>query len=309
MVNNYDWFRNYDLLSFIRDIGKHITVNYMMAKDSVKSRLESGMSFTEFTYQLIQGYDFLWLFENKNCKLQMGGSDQWGNIVTGTELIRRKNGGDAFALTSPLVRKADGSKFGKSEGGNVWLDPEKTSPYKFYQFWLNSSDDDVVSFLKIFTLFEQEKIEGLSQEHEKSPNLRILQKALAEDMTTRVHSKQDFDFAVKASSILFGNAAIEELNGIDERTLLEVFDGVPQVNIARGSLGNIKDYAELLSETTKGSIFSSKGEAKRMITGGGVMVNKLKISDPAARPEIRLLNNKYILVQKGKKNYYLVIAE
>ncbi|HLF33465.1 MAG TPA: tyrosine--tRNA ligase, partial [Cyclobacteriaceae bacterium] len=212
-------------------------------------------------------------------------------------------------LTSPLVRKADGSKFGKSEGGNVWLDPEKTSPYKFYQFWLNSSDEDVVSFLKIFTLFEQEKIESLQQEHGKSPNLRIMQKALAEDMTSRVHSKQDFESAVKASSILFGNAAIEELSGIDERTLLEVFDGVPQVNIAKGSLVNIKDYAELLSESTKGSIFSSKGEAKRMIAGGGVMVNKIKVSDPAARPEIRLLNNKYILVQKGKKNYYLVIAE
>jgi tyrosyl-tRNA synthetase len=309
IVNNYDWFCNFNLLDFIRDIGKHITINYMMAKDSVKSRFENGMSFTEFTYQLIQGYDFLWLYENKGCKLQMGGSDQWGNIVTGTELIRRKSGGEAYALTSPLVRKADGSKFGKSEGGNVWLDPAKTSPYKFYQYWLNASDEDIVNYLKIFTLFEEEKILKLKEEHQKAPHLRIMQKALAEDMTKKVHSPQDYEVALKASSILFGNATVDELNEIDEKTLLEIFDGVPSVKISKGSYAEAADVSALLSVSVNCEIFASKGEAKRMIAGGGVQVNKLKINDPMVKPDFKLLNNKYLLIQKGKKNYHLVIVE
>lgn len=308
LVNNYDWFRDYKLLDFIRDIGKHITVNYMMAKDSVKSRLDGGMSFTEFTYQLIQGYDFLWLYENRGCRLQMGGSDQWGNIVTGTELIRRKSGGEAFALTAPLVKKADGSKFGKSEGGNIWLDPLKTSPYKFYQYWINTADDDVLNFLKTFTLFDEGKISELESEHKKAPHLRVMQKALADDMTKRVHSEEDLQTAVRASSILFGNSAVDDLLKIDEKTLLEVFEGVPQVHIDKDSLNGSADVSTFLSETTKGAIFSSRGEAKRMIAGGGVMINKFKITDPLGKPDFNLLNNKYILIQKGKKNYHLVIV-
>lgn len=309
IVNNYDWFKGYTILDFIRDIGKHITINYMMAKESVKNRYESGMSFTEFTYQLIQGYDFLWLFENKNCKLQMGGSDQWGNIVTGTELIRRKTGGEAFALTAPLVTKADGSKFGKSEGGNIWLDAKKTSPYKFYQYWLNSSDEDVINYLKIFTLMNEHKIKDLYEEHNQAPHLRIMQKALAEDMTVRVHSRQEYEAALKASSILFGNTTVEELGFIDEKTLLEVFEGVPQITIGKDFIKNSPDISTFLSETTGGAIFSSKGEAKRMIAGGGVLVNKEKISDPMLMPRFKLLNDKYLLIQKGKKNYHLVIIE
>jgi len=309
IVNNYDWFNDYHLLDFIREVGKHITVNYMMAKESVKKRLETGMSFTEFTYQLIQGYDFYWLYKNKGVKLQMGGSDQWGNIVTGTELIRRKDGGDAFALTAPLIKKADGTKFGKTEEGNVWLDPERTSPYKFYQYWLNSSDIDASIYIRVFTLMDKKTIEDLEVEHKKALHERLIQKTLAEDITVRVHSKADYEMAVKASKILFGKSTTEELNAIDERTLLSVFEGVPQSRISKKELTRTSDVTELLSTVTNGSIFQSKGEARRMIQGGGVSINKFKITDPSQKVNYALLNDKYLLVQKGKKNYYLVIAE
>ena len=309
IVNNYDWFKDIKVLEFIRDVGKHISVNYMMAKESVKTRLEVGMSFTEFTYQLIQGYDFYWLYKNKGVKLQMGGSDQWGNIVTGTELIRRKDGGEAFALTAPLVKKADGSKFGKSEGENIWLDPERTSPYKFYQYWLNSSDEDASNYIRIFTLFEKERIEALEKEHTEAPHLRILQKTVAEDLTSRVHSKSDLDAALEASNILFGKSTTEQLNKIGEKTLLSVFEGVPQSVISRNEYQNAENVTSLLSVTTDGTIFQSKGEARRMIMGGGVSVNKVKINDPDMRSDFHLLNDKYLLVQKGKKNYYLVIVQ
>jgi tyrosyl-tRNA synthetase len=309
IVNNYDWFKEFNILHFIRDVGKHISVNYMMAKESVKKRLESGMSFTEFTYQLIQGYDFYWLYKNRGLKLQMGGSDQWGNIVTGTELIRRKEGGEAFALTAPLVKKADGSKFGKSEGGNVWLDPERTTPYKFYQYWLNSSDEDASNYIRIFTLFDKDKIEALEKEHNEAPHLRILQKTLAEDLTTRIHSKQELDAALKASSILFGQSTTDQLNDIDEKTLLSVFDGVPRSEISKDEFNNTEDVTSLLSITTNGIIFNSKGEARRMIKGGGVSINKVKINNPEDKSDFNLLNEKYLLVQKGKKNYYLVIVQ
>ena len=309
IVNNYEWFKEFNILHFIRDVGKHISVNYMMAKESVKKRLESGMSFTEFTYQLIQGYDFYWLYKNRGLKLQMGGSDQWGNIVTGTELIRRKDGGEAFALTAPLVKKADGSKFGKSEGGNVWLDPERTTPYKFYQYWLNSSDEDASNYIRIFSLFDKDQIEALEKEHKEAPHLRILQKTLAEDLTTRIHSKQELDTALKASNILFGRSTTEQLNEIDEKTLLSVFDGVPQTVISKNELNNAEDVTSLLSVSTNGIIFNSKGEARRMIKGGGVSINKEKISNPDDKSNFNLLNGKYLLVQKGKKNYYLVIVQ
>lgn len=309
IVNNYNWFKDYNILDFIRDVGKHISVNYMMAKESVKQRLEAGMSFTEFTYQLIQGYDFYWLYKNMDVKIQMGGSDQWGNIVTGTELIRRMDSGEAFALTAPLVKKADGSKFGKSEGGNIWLDPERTTPYKFYQYWLNSSDEDASNYIRIFTLFEKEKIEALEKEHKESPHLRILQKTLAEDLTSRVHSKQDLDMAIKASSILFGKSTTAQLNEIDEKTLLSVFEGVPQSVINHHEYDSAEDITTLLSVTTNGIIFQSKGEARRMIKGGGVSVNKEKVNDPDQKSKLSLLNDKYLLVQKGKKNYYLVIVQ
>ncbi len=309
IVNNYEWFKEFNILHFIRDVGKHISVNYMMAKESVKKRLESGMSFTEFTYQLIQGYDFYWLYKNRGLKLQMGGSDQWGNIVTGTELIRRKDGGEAFALTAPLVKKADGSKFGKSEGGNVWLDPERTTPYKFYQYWLNSSDEDASNYIRIFTLFDKDQIEALEKEHIEAPHLRILQKTLAEDLTTRIHSKQELDTALKASNILFGRSTTEQLNEIDEKTLLSVFDGVPQTVISKNELNSAEDVTSLLSVSTNGIIFNSKGEARRMIKGGGVSINKEKISNPDDKSDFSLLNGKYLLVQKGKKNYYLVIVQ
>ncbi|WP_421976150.1 tyrosine--tRNA ligase [Roseivirga seohaensis] len=306
IVNNYDWFKNFSFLDFIREVGKHITVNYMMAKDSVKNRLESGMSFTEFTYQLVQGYDFLHLNQNYDCKLQMGGSDQWGNIVTGTELIRRKIQGEAFAMTAPLIRKADGSKFGKSEGGNVWLDPKKTSPYKFYQFWLNTSDEDASNFIRVFTLLPKEKIEALDAEHNEAPHLRILQKALAEDITVRVHSEEDLKTAIKASNILFGKSTTEDLESLDEDTLLSVFEGVPQVQISKTELDQAENSIDLLSVVTQEVIFKSKGEARRMLQDGGVSINKEKIEDMNAKPAIRLLQNKYFLVQKGKKNYYLI---
>ena len=306
VVNNYDWFKEFNFLEFIRDVGKHITVNYMMAKDSVKTRLESGLSFTEFSYQLVQGYDFFWLWKNKNVKLQLGGSDQWGNIVTGTELIRRKSQGEAYAMTTPLITKADGTKFGKTEGGNIWLDPEKTSPYKFYQYWINASDDDVKNYIKIFSLKGKEEIESLIAEHDQAPNMRALQKALAEEITVRVHSEEALITAQKASSILFGKSTTEDLASLDEKTLLQVFEGVPQTELASNTLANSANVTDLLSEETGGIIFPSKGEARRMIKGGGVSLNKQKLTDPNEKAEVSLLKGKYLLAQKGKKNYYLI---
>jgi len=304
VVNNYDWFKEFNFLEFIRDVGKHIPVNYMMAKDSVKSRLESGMSFTEFSYQLVQGYDFYWLWKNKNCKVQLGGSDQWGNIVTGTELIRRKGEGKAFAVTTPLIKKADGGKFGKTESGNVWLDKTKTSPYKFYQFWLNSSDDDAKNYIKIFTLKSQEEIKQLTAEHEQAPHLRVLQNAIANEVTTRVHSAEDLDMAIKASNILFGKSTADDLKSLDEETFLSVFEGVPQFEISKADLSlNILD---IVAEKTQ--IFASKGEARRMIQSNAVSINKEKITEDFKLAENNLLNEKYILTQKGKKNYFLIIV-
>jgi len=304
VVNNYDWFKDYNFLDFIRDIGKHITINYMLAKDSVKKRLEFGLSFTEFSYQLVQGYDFYWLYENKNCKLQMGGSDQWGNITTGTELIRRKSGGEAFALTTPLVTKADGGKFGKTETGNVWLDPERTSPYAFYQFWLNTSDEDAARYIKIFTLFTEKEIEKLLKQQAEAPHLRELQKALAKDITIRVHSEEDYNQVVEASEILFGKGTTESLKKLDERTLLGVFEGVPQSEVNRELVNGKIGIIEFLSDIT--NIFTSKGEARRMLKDNGVYVNKEKVNDSYEISKTDLLNNKYILIQKGKKNYFLV---
>lgn len=305
VVNNYDWFKDFNFLDFIRDVGKHITVNYMMAKDSVKSRLETGLSFTEFSYQLVQGYDFYYLWKHKNAKLQLGGSDQWGNIVTGTELIRRKEQGEAFAMTTPLITKADGSKFGKSEGGNIWLDAEKTSPYKFYQYWINSSDEDVERYVKIFSLKGREEIEALITEHREAPHQRLLQRTLAEELTERVHSKKDLDTAIKASSILFGKSTTEDLASLDEKTLLQVFEGVPQTDVSKSELkGN--DVTTFLSETTQNIIFKSKGEARKMIQGGGVSINKTKITAPDQSMDFNLLQDKYLLAQRGKKNYYLI---
>ena len=305
IVNNYEWFKNFSFLEFIRDVGKHISVNYMMAKDSVKNRLENGMSFTEFSYQLVQGYDFYYLWKNKQIKLQMGGSDQWGNIVTGTELIRRKAGGEAFALTTPLIKKADGTKFGKSESGNVWLDRNKTSPYKFYQFWLNASDDDVKNYIRIFTLFTKEEIESLEAEHNTAPHLRLLQKALAKDITIRVHSEADYIAAVEASEILFGKGTAEQLQKLSEDDFLSVFEGVEQFEVAKAEMEagiSILDFT-----TEKTNIFPSKSEAKKMIQGGGVAINKSKIEtlDLKVNAE-HYINNKYILIQKGKKNYYVI---
>ena len=307
VVNNYDWFKDFSFLDFIRDVGKHITINYMLAKDSVKSRLETGMSFTEFTYQLVQGYDFLWLYENKNCVIQLGGSDQWGNIVTGTELIRRKVGGEAFAITTPLIKKADGTKFGKTAGGNIWLDKDKTSPYQFYQYWLNASDEDAANYIRIFTLLEKEEIEAIEKEHKEAPHARLLQKTLAQDITRRVHSQEDLEMAEKASSILFGKSTKEDLSSLDKATLLAVFEGVPQTTISKADLGG--NVIDLLSETSGNIVFSSKGEARRMIKGGGVSINKEKITDSENPLKVDLLQDKYVLVQKGKKNYYLFIVE
>jgi len=307
IVNNYDWFKNFSFLDFIRDVGKHITVNYMMAKDSVQKRLETGLSFTEFSYQLVQGYDFYYLWKHHGIRLQMGGSDQWGNIVTGTELIRRKDGGEAFALTTPLIKKADGTKFGKTEGGNVWLDPKRTSPYKFYQFWLNASDEDSKNYIRIFTLMKKDEIESLEAEHEKAPNLRLLQKALAKDITIRVHSEKDYDAALEASEILFGKGTSEALNNLSEDDLLSVFEGVPQVEIPKIELNAGINVIEFFSDKTQ--IFPSRGEAKKMIQGGGVFVNKTKVEDISQSVNAtQLLKDKYILAQKGKKNYYLVKA-
>ncbi len=313
MVNNYDWFKDFGFLDFIREVGKHITVNYMMSKDSVKKRLtgedREGMSFTEFSYQLVQGYDFYYLWKNHNMKLQMGGSDQWGNIVTGTELIRRKGNGEAFALTTPLIKKADGTKFGKSEQGNVWLDPKKTSPYRFYQYWLNASDEDATNFIKIFTLRGEEEINALIAEHALAPHLRKLQQELGKDITTRVHSQADFEAAVKASSILFGNSVTEDLQALDEDTLLAVFEGVPQVTIGANTLREAANVTDLLSEATQGTIFPSKGEARKMIQAGGVSINKIKLEDPFQKPAFNLLQNRYLLAQKGKKNYFLITVK
>lgn len=308
MVNNYDWFKDFSFLSFIRDVGKHITVNYMMAKDSVKKRLEgeTGMSFTEFTYQLVQGYDFYWLYKNKNCKLQMGGSDQWGNIVTGTELIRRKAGGEAFAFTCPLITKSDGGKFGKTEKGNVWLDPKKTSPYQFYQFWFNASDEDAKKWIKIFTLIPREEIEALLARHEAAPHERALQKKLAEELTCFVHSRSDYDFAVKASDILFGNATTDILQSLTEEQLLQVMEGVPFIEVQKTQLEAGYDLVSLLADT---QIFPSKGEARKMWQSGGISINKQKLGTDTVQVSTgHLLQEKYLLVQKGKKNYYLVKA-
>lgn len=304
MVNNFDWFKEINFLDFIRDVGKHISVNYMMAKDSVKSRLETGMSFTEFTYQLVQGYDFLHLYNAKNCKLQLGGSDQWGNIVTGTELIRRKARGEAFAITTPLIKKADGTKFGKTEGGNVWLDSKRTSPYKFYQYWLNSSDTDAKTYIKIFTLLDEAQINILITEHEAAPHLRVLQKALGKDVTIRVHSEEAYNRAVDASEILFGKNTSDKLKNIEERDLLDIFEGVPQFEVDKKQLTAGINIVDLLAQKSK--VFSSNGEARRMLKSNAVSVNKEKVSEEKRLTNSDLLNDKYVLIQKGKKNYYLL---
>ena len=304
MVNNFDWFKEINFLDFIRDVGKHISVNYMMAKDSVKSRLETGMSFTEFTYQLVQGYDFLHLYNAKNCKLQLGGSDQWGNIVTGTELIRRKARGEAFAITTPLIKKADGTKFGKTEGGNVWLDSKRTSPYKFYQYWLNSSDTDAKTYIKIFTLLDEAQINTLIAEHEAAPHLRVLQKALGKDVTIRVHSEEAYNRAVDASEILFGKNTSDKLKNIEERDLLDIFEGVPQFEVDKNELTAGVNVVDLLAQ--KSEVFSSNGEARRMLKSNAVSVNKEKVSEEKRLTNSDLLNDKYVLIQKGKKNYYLL---
>jgi len=312
MVNNYDWMKDFTFLNFIRDIGKHITVNYMMSKDSVKKRLDAdnnaGMSFTEFTYQLVQGTDFLHLYQAKNVKLQMGGSDQWGNITTGTELIRRKTGGEAFALTCPLIKKADGTKFGKTESGNVWLDPKLTSPYKFYQFWLNTSDEDAEKYIKIFTLLPKEEIAELIASHTEAPHLRLLQKRLAEEVTVMVHTRDDYEMAVEASQILFGQGTAELLRKLDQATFLAVFEGVPQFKISGIDLQTGIKVVDLLAEKTL--VFPSKGELRRTIQGNGLSINKEKVTDPelVINPEF-LIDGKYILIQKGKKNYFLLVVE
>ena len=312
LVNNYDWMKGYGFLNFIRDIGKHITVNYMMAKDSVKKRLaanaDHGMSFTEFSYQLLQGYDYLHLYETEGCRLQMGGSDQWGNITTGTELIRRINGGEAFAITCPLITKADGTKFGKTEGGNVWLDPKRTSPYKFYQFWLNVSDEDAAKYIKIFTDLTQEEIAALEAEQAQDPGQRPLQKRLAREVTIMAHSLEDYEMAVEASKILFSNQAKDILHKIDEQTLLAVFEGVPQFEVSREAIEQGTPLISLLTEAAP--VFPSKGEMRKLTQGGGVSINKEKLADPNTPASTdMLLNGKYILAQRGKKNYYLIIVK
>ena len=312
LVNNYDWMKDYSFLNFIRDIGKHLTVNYMMAKDSVKKRLSSessvGMSFTEFSYQLLQGYDYLFLYQNEGCRLQMGGSDQWGNITTGTELIRRKTGGEAFALTCPLITKADGGKFGKTESGNVWLDRRYTSPYKFYQFWLNVSDADAARYIKIFTDLSKEEIAALEEEQAAAAHLRPLQKRLAKEITVMVHSLEDYEAAVEASNILFGNSTSEALKKLDEDTLLAVFDGVPQFEINREELSAGVKAIDLLTE--KAAVFASKGEMRKLVQSGGISLNKEKLADAEAVIDCSsLLDEKYLLVQRGKKNYYLLIVK
>lgn len=310
MVNNYDWFKDFKFLDFIRDIGKMITVNYMMSKDSVKKRLEgdNGLSFTEFTYQLIQGYDFYYLWKHHNCKVQMGGSDQWGNIVTGSEMIRRQDQGTAYAITTQLIKKADGQKFGKTESGAVWLDPKKTSPYKYYQFWLNTSDDDAKNWIKIFTLKPQNEIESIIAEHDAAPHLRLVQKALAKDITIRTHSEEAYETAIKTSEFLFGNGSLEFLNNLDHEAVLEVFEGIPQFQVAKADLAAGINILDLLAVQTQ--VFPSKGEARKMLQGGGVSINREKATDiEESVTENHLVNNKYIVAQRGKKNYYLIIAD
>ena len=307
MVNNYDWFQNMSFLDFIRDVGKHITVNYMLSKDSVKKRLETGMSFTEFSYQLVQGYDFYHLNLHHNCIVQMGGSDQWGNIVTGTELIRRKSGGEAYAVTTPLIKKADGTKFGKTEGGSVWLDPEKTSPYQFYQFWLNSSDADSVNYIRIFTLRSKEEIEALEAEHNEAPHLRILQKAIAEDITTRVHGAEALKAAIAASNILFGKSTSDDLKSLSEKDFFSVFEGVPQATISREEFGEGISIVEAMA--TKTNFLASNGEARRELKANAIAVNKEKVTESFVITAEHLINNKYVLLGKGKKNNYILVVE
>ena len=310
MVNNADWFKNFSFLDFIRDVGKHITVNYMMAKDSVRKRLEgdTGMSFTEFSYQLVQGYDFYYLWKNHNCSIQMGGSDQWGNIVTGTELIRRKDAGTAYGMTTQLIKKSDGTKFGKTESGAIWLNPEKTSPYKFYQFWLNATDADAKMWIRIFTLMGKEELEKLEQEHDAAPHLRILQKALATDITVRTHSEAALETALKTSEFLFGNGSMSFLETLSHDHVMEIFEGVAQFKISRDELAAGIDVASLLAEKT--AAFPSKGEVKKTIQGGGLSINKEKVTDITAQyTTSNLIGDQYIIVQKGKKNYFLIIVE
>ena len=313
MVNNYDWFKEISFLGFLREAGKHISVNYMMAKDSVKKRLETGISFTEFSYQLLQGYDFYWLYKNRSVRLQMGGSDQWGNITTGTELIRRKEAGQAdlredhqaFALTTPLVTKSDGSKFGKSESGNIWLDSSLTSPYQFYQFWLNAADSDCPRLIRVFTLLSHDEIEEIERQHAEAPHLRLLQKAIAHDVTIRVHSQAGYDLAMKASDVLFGRSTLETLRSIDEEEFGVIFEGVPQTEISDEELANSKDVTDLISVASRGEVYASKGEARRAISQNAVSLNKSKISDPSAPVPLEWLQGRYILVSKGKKNHLL----
>jgi len=308
LVNNYDWMKDFSFLEFIRDVGKHITVNYMMAKDSVKNRISSdsseGMSFTEFTYQMVQGYDFLHLYKENDCSIQMGGSDQWGNITTGTELIRRIAGGKGFAITCPLITKSDGSKFGKSEGGNIWLDANRTSPYKFYQYWLNSSDEDAEKYIKIFTFLNEEDINALISEHKEAPHLRVLQKRLAEEITIMVHSKDDLNNAIIASNILFGKSTSEDLKALDEKTFLDVFDGVPQTQIAKSEIENGLDIIAALAE--KGGFLKSNGEARRALKENSISVNKEKVAVDYSITSKDLINNKFVLLQRGKKNYFVL---
>ncbi len=308
LVNNYDWMKDFSFLEFIRDVGKHITVNYMMAKDSVKNRISSdsseGMSFTEFTYQMVQGYDFLHLYKENDCSIQMGGSDQWGNITTGTELIRRIAGGKGFAITCPLITKSDGSKFGKSEGGNIWLDANRTSPYKFYQYWLNSSDEDAEKYIKIFTFLNEEDINALISEHKEAPHLRVLQKRLAEEITIMVHSKDDLNNAIIASNILFGKSTSEDLKALDEKTFLDVFDGVPQTQIAKSEIENGLDIIAALAE--KGGFLKSNGEARRALKENSISVNKEKVAADYSITSKDLINNKFVLLQRGKKNYFVL---
>ncbi len=310
LVNNYDWMKDFSFLDFIRDVGKHITVNYMMAKDSVKKRLSAeakeGMSFTEFTYQLVQGYDFLYLYQNHNCTLQMGGSDQWGNITTGTELIRRIGGGKGYALTCPLITKADGTKFGKTESGNVWLDANRTSPYKFYQYWLNTSDADAEKYIKIFTFLSKEKIEALIVEHSGAPHTRILQKSIAEEITTMVHSKEDLDNAIVASNILFGKSTSEDLKKLDKKTFLDVFDGVPQAEISKSELENGLDMIGALAAKT--GFLGSNGEARRELKQNSISVNKEKVKEDYLINQTDLVNDKFVLLQRGKKNYFVLVV-
>jgi tyrosyl-tRNA synthetase len=307
MVNNYDWFEKISFLDFIRDVGKHISVNYMMAKDSVKKRLETGMSFTEFSYQLVQGYDFYYLNQHKGCIIQLGGSDQWGNIVTGTELIRRKSGGEAYAVTTPLIKKADGTKFGKTESGSVWLDPERTSPYEFYQFWLNSSDADSGNYIRIFTLKSREEIEELERQHAEGPHLRILQKAIAEDITIRVHGEEALRTAIAASNILFGKSTADDLRSLSEKDFFSVFDGVPQASISKADFGAELSIVDALAAKT--GFLSSNGEARRELKANAIAVNKEKVGEDFKLTSEHLINGKYILLSKGKKNNYILILE